>query len=175
MSAIFLGLGSNLDDRLENLRSCLNILSSSREVNILKFSSVYESEPYGNKNQPWFLNMAIEIRTKLEPLSLLKFTQRVEQQIGRRETGFWVPRIIDIDLLSYENRVLMHPLLQIPHPQLHLRQFVLIPLKEIAALFRHPGLNKSIDQLISECQDKSEVAWFKEGTNLLKWSEHENA
>jgi 2-amino-4-hydroxy-6-hydroxymethyldihydropteridine diphosphokinase len=167
MSAIFLGLGSNLGDRLANLKSCLKILANSKAVKINKISSVYESEPYGDKDQPWFLNVVIEIATSLDPMSLLIFTQNVEQQIGRKKTRFWGPRIIDIDILSYENRLLAHPMLQIPHPQLHLRQFVLLPLKEIAARFIHPGLNKTIDQLINECQDKCQVAWFTEGTNLF--------
>jgi 2-amino-4-hydroxy-6-hydroxymethyldihydropteridine diphosphokinase len=167
MSAIFLGLGSNLGDRLANLKSCLKILANSKEVKINKISSVYESEPYGDKDQPWFLNVVIEIATGLNPISLLNFTQNVEQQVGRKKTRFWGPRIIDIDILSYEKSILMHPMLQIPHPQLHLRQFVLLPLKEIAARFIHPGLNKTIDQLINECQDRSQIAWFTNGTNLL--------
>jgi 2-amino-4-hydroxy-6-hydroxymethyldihydropteridine diphosphokinase len=171
MSAIFLGLGSNLGDRLVNLASCLTILAHSAEVKINKISSVYESEPYGDKHQPWYLNMVIEIATNLDPLSLLQFTQQVEQQIGRKKTRFWGPRIIDVDILSYKNRIVKQPMLQIPHPQLHLRQFVLLPLKEIAARFKHPGLNKNIDQLISECQDNSQVAWFKDGKKIIKMVE----
>lgn len=173
MSAIFLGLGSNLGDRLVNLKSCLAILAQSAEIKIKKLSSVYESDPYGDKHQPRFLNMVIEIATNRDPLSLLKFTQQVEQQIGRKKTRFWGPRIIDVDILTYKNRIVKHPMLQIPHPQLHLRQFVLLPLKEIATRFTHPGTGKNIDQLISECQDTSQVDWFKEGKNLLKWSDNE--
>lgn len=175
MSAIFLGLGSNLGDRLANLESCLAILAQSAEVKLDNISSVYESEPWGDKHQPWFLNMVIEIATKLAPLSLLMFTQQVEQQIGRKKSNFWGPRVIDVDILSYKNRIVKHPLLQIPHPQLHLRRFVLLPLKEIAARFMHSGSNKKIDQLVSECQDTSEVAWFQDGKNLLKWSNNENS
>ena len=173
MSAIFLGLGSNLGDRLMNLKRCHAIITQSEVVKIDKISSVYESEPVGYLNQPWFLNMVIEIYTMLDPLSLLEFTQKVEQQIGRKTSRIWGPRIIDIDILSYKNRIVKHTMLQIPHTQLHLRRFVLIPLKEIAERFKHPGLNKNIDQLISECQDTSQVVWFKEGKKIFKWSNNE--
>lgn len=168
MSEIFLGLGSNLGDRRANLENGLQRLTNSPEIQIKKISSVYETEPYGAKDQPWFLNIVIEIGTGLSPLALLEVTQHIERQVGRGKTHFWGPRIIDIDILSYEDRIVMHPELQIPHPQLHVRQFVLIPLKEIAARFVHPGLKKTIDQIISECQDKSQVIWLQKGTNLLK-------
>lgn len=168
MTGIYLGLGSNHGDRQMNLARCLRILSLSREIQLIKISSVYESEPYGFANQPWFLNMAIEIGTNLQPLQLLEFTQQIERQIGRKKTHHWGPRTIDIDILSYDNIIFKHPMLNIPHRQLHLRQFVLLPLREIAAGFVHPKLEKNIDQLLKDCRDQVVVNWFMDGNELLK-------
>lgn len=167
MTGIYLGLGSNLGNRLVNLACCLKTLNLSNEIHLTKNSSIYESEPFGFSNQPWFLNMAIEIDTKLEPLQLLQFTQQLEKKVGRVRTHRWGPRTIDIDILSYHNIVFKHPVLNIPHQQLHLRKFVLIPLKEIATCFFHSELKKNINELLNECQDKIAVNWFMDGNELL--------
>jgi len=169
MTGIYLGLGSNLGDRLMNLARCLKTLYLSRKIQLIKISSVYESEPFGFSDQPWFLNMVIEIETNLEPLQLLESIQQIEQQIGRKKNYYWGPRTIDIDILCYHNIIFNHPMLNIPHRQLHLRQFVLLPLKEIAARFVHPVFKKSIDQLLQDCQDKVVVNWFMDGTQLLNY------
>jgi len=163
-----LSLGSNLEDRLKNLARAIRGLAANH-IEVIKISSVYESEPYGVRNQPWFLNMVIQIDTKLTPLQLFQRTQQVEKQVGRKKTFHWGPRIIDIDILSYYNLILRHPMLDIPHRQLHLRQFVLIPLKEIAASFVHPKFDKTIDQLINECEDNALVNWFMDGTKILTY------
>ncbi len=168
MTGIYLGLGSNLGDRTANLAHCLSFLNSSGTIQLSKISSVYESEPYGLKSQPWFLNMVIEIDTHLEPLLLLQHTEAVEKRMKRVKTGDWGPRIIDIDILSYHNIILKHPMLNIPHRQLHLRRFVLLPLKEIAASFIHPGLKENVNQLLKDCQDKGVVNWFMDGNELIK-------
>lgn len=167
MSGIYLGLGSNLGNRLVNLVCCLKTLNLSSEIHLLKNSSIYESEPYGFSDQPWFLNIVVEIDTKLKPLELLQFTQQLEKKVGRFKTYRWGPRTIDIDILSYHNVVFKHQVLKIPHQQLHLRKFVLIPLKEIAACFVHSDLKKNIDELLNECQDKIVVNWFMDGNELL--------
>lgn len=169
MTGIYLGLGSNLGDRMRNLARCLKTLHLGNEIQLAKVSSVYESEPSGYYDQPWFLNMAIEIKTKLEPLQLLKLIQQIEKRIGRKKTHHWGPRIIDIDILIYNNLILDHPMLNIPHRQLHLRQFVLLPLEEIAASFVHPMFNKNINQLLKECQQKAIVNWLMDGNILLKY------
>lgn len=171
MIGIFLGLGTNLGDRLKNLARCLKVLSLSSEIRLTTISSIYESEPYGISDQPLFLNMAVEIETRLEPFKLLELIQKIERQIGRKNIYRWGPRKIDIDILTYHNVILMHPMLCIPHRQLHLRQFVLLPLKEIAACFVHPKLNKNIDQLLEDCQDRSLIHWFMDGKKLLIDSE----
>jgi len=170
MKGIFLGLGTNLGSRVEHLACCLKRLSCQSEVLVTRISSVYESEPFGEPNQPWFLNMAVEITTDLAPFELLTFTQQVEKEIGRKETYHWGPRIIDIDILSYHEMVFRQPMLQIPHRQLHLRRFVLLPLKEIATGFVHPEIKKNIDHLLTDCQDKTQVIWFMNGTELIKRS-----
>lgn len=164
-----MGLGSNQGDRLMNLASSLKKILLSNEIQLINLSSVYETEPYGFSKQPWFLNMVVEIATNLNPLFLLKRIKNIEQQIGRKKTHHWGPRQIDIDILSYPNMVFKHPMLNIPHRQLHLRQFVLIPLKEIAACFVHPESKKNINQLLNECQDQAMVSWFMEGNEFLNY------
>ncbi len=166
MSEIYLGLGSNLGDRLMNLARCLKELKKNNEIQVTKISSVYESEPYGFLDQPWFLNMAVKIATNLEPLGLLKLTQQIEKQLGGKKTQRWGPRTIDVDLLSYNNLIFKHQMLKLPHQQLHLRKFVLLPLKEIAANFIHPGFKLTIDQMLMNCQDKGKINWFIDGNEL---------
>lgn len=171
MVEAYLGLGSNLGNRLMNLARSLNKLKLTDAVHIKKISSVYESEPYGFLDQPYFLNMVLAIETKLEPLSLLNLTQAIEKQLGRKITERWGPRIIDIDILNYNNLIFSHPKLNLPHQQLHLRQFVLLPLKEIAANFVHPKLKKTIDQMLIECQGKFEINCLMNGKELINYSE----
>lgn len=171
MNGIYLGLGSNLGDRLMNLTRCLKELKLNRAIQLIKLSSVFESEPYGFANQPWFLNMAVEIDTNKAPLQLLELTQQIETQLGRKKAQRWGPRTIDIDLLSYKDLIFKHPMLNLPHRQLHLRQFVLQPLKEIASCFVHPEFKKNIDQLLNNCQDKVKVNWFMNANELLTYLE----
>ncbi len=157
MTGIYLGLGSNIGNREQNLVGCIELLNNTGEIRVFQSSSVYESEPVGYKSQPNFLNMVVEIDTELSPLALLKRTQHIEKQIGRKKTFVWGPRVIDIDILNYVNLVLEHPNLVLPHQQLHLRRFVMIPLKEVAEGYFHPKLNKPIDELLNECQDQNQV------------------
>lgn len=168
MTGIYMGLGSNQGDRLMNLACGLKKLLSNK-IQVIKFSSVYETEPYGFSRQSWFLNMVVEIKTALEPLALFRLIQQIENQIGRKKTHHWGPRTIDIDILSYNEIIFKHPMLNIPHRQLHLRQFVLLPLKEIAASFVHPEFKKSINQLLNECQDQAIVNWYMEGNEFLNY------
>lgn len=167
MSGIYLSLGTNLDNREENLKCCLRLISSHASLRMEGISSIYESEPVGFVDQPWFLNMVIRISTTLTPLQLLKLIQRLEVQVGRKKTFHWGPRIIDIDIIDYFNKIINHPKLKLPHRQLHARQFVLIPLKEIADRFFHPELKKDIDQLLEECPDNSLIKWYMNGNQLL--------
>ena len=167
MMGIYLGLGTNQNNREVNLSRCVNQLSDNGDIKVVGFSSVYETEPYGYPDQPRFLNMVVEIKTQLTPLKLLSLMQNIEKKLGRKKTFRWGPRVIDIDILSYRNRVINHPDLTVPHKQMHLRKFVLIPLKEVAGNFIHSESQKNINQLLSECRDKSQVTLIMNGNSLF--------
>jgi len=168
MVGIYLGLGTNLGDRLSNLNQCLGELKSHCGLQLIEISSIYETEPYGIADQPYFYNLVVEIDTHLDPFRLLKTIQQLEKKIGRFETYRWGPRVIDIDILSYHNIIIEHTELIIPHKQLHLRRFVLIPLREIAGQFLHPKLKKTIEQMLIECQDSGQIKLVIQREKILK-------
>jgi len=130
MSRMFLSLGTNLGDRKANLKRALALLS--KKVSVVKRSSVYETEPVGYQDQPWFLNMVVQGETGLPPDELLTFTQGIERQLKRVKTIVNGPRIIDLDILLYEDTHLETERLTIPHPRMLERAFVMVPLFEIA-------------------------------------------
>ncbi len=144
---VYLALGTNLGDRPANLRAALKALLS--EVKVITESKVYETPPWGYENQPAFLNMAVKCETNLEPESLLKRLKQHEVQLGREQSFRWGPRLIDIDILFYDNIILKSESLTIPHPRLHERAFVLVPLAEISPDFIHPVLKKTINELLA--------------------------
>lgn len=149
MAVVHIGIGSNLGDRKENCLNALNFLSA-RGVVIKRKSSLYETEPWGIKDQPKFLNMAIEGETVLEPLQLMRTLKSIEAEMGRKEAHRWGPRVIDLDILLYEDMVTECPELTIPHPLMHEREFVLRPLAEIAPEKVHPVLRKTVRELLAE-------------------------
>lgn len=149
--AIYLGLGSNLGDRSENLRQALENFS------VLQRSPFYETEPVDFLEQPWFLNAVINIETNLDPNDLLAFCLGVEKRLGRVREVPKGPRVIDIDILFYDDVVLETPSLILPHPQVPYRRFVLEPMNEIAPNFVHPVLKKTISKLLLDCKDVSIV------------------
>lgn len=146
MSRIFLGIGTNLGDKENNLKHALCLLSE--KVKILKRSSYYETEPVGYKDQPWFLNMVIEGETDLSPESLLIFIKGIESEMKRVKTIVNGPRIIDVDILLYEDKIIQTENLAIPHPRMLLRAFVMVPLFEIAPDIVISGRN--IKEIMSE-------------------------
>lgn len=155
MATVFLSLGSNLGDRLENVKKALRLLES--HVDVRRVSSVYETEPWGYKDQPWFLNAVCRAETDLAPAELLDFVKQVEQQLGRQPTVRYGPRRIDIDILFYEDQIIRRPDLQIPHPRIPERAFVLVPLTEIAPGLVHPVSRKTMRTLLRELEDADNV------------------
>ena len=148
MADAFLGIGSNIRDKEENIKKAIGLVREKYKV--LKSSSLYETEPVGYKEQDWFLNCAVEIETKLTPLELLDFLKSVEKKLGRANTIKNGPRTIDLDILFYDGLIINEKNLTIPHPRLHERLFVLEPLKEIAPELVHPVLKKSIEEIYKE-------------------------
>jgi len=135
---IYLGLGSNLGDRLANLGRAVRELEE-RGVSVLRSSRVYETDPVGGPPQPEFLNAVLEVRTELEPRELLKVCLEVESETGRVRGERWGPRVIDLDLLTYGGIEMDEPELTLPHPRMHERAFVLVPLLELDADPPLPG------------------------------------
>ena len=157
MSRIFIGLGSNLGDRAKYLRRALSELENLHQTTIKKYSSVYETEPVGVKDQPKFLNMVAELDSKLRPDDLVREMKEIEHRVGRTFHEHWGSREIDLDLLYYGGEMLNETALQVPHPEISNRRFVLLPLKEIAAEFQDPLRHLSIEELLQRCSDTSIV------------------
>ena len=149
----YLGLGTNLGQRSENLAKALDVLSSDPGLHVERCSRVYETEPWGVADQPPFLNMVAGVTTSLDPESLLALCKEVEQQLGRQPGIRWGPRPIDVDILLYGDSVVQLPHLEIPHPRLHIRAFALVPLAELAPGAVHPGLGKTIGELAATVDD----------------------
>lgn len=150
--AVYLGLGSNLGDRLAALTDALDLLDAAPGLTLTAVSSVYETAPWGVVEQPAFLNLAAGLATTLAPVDLLAVCQGVERRVGRTPTYRWGPRVIDIDILLYGDAVVSRdkPDLQIPHPRLRERAFVLAPLGEIAADVKAPPDGATVGELLAE-------------------------
>ena len=152
MSFIHLALGTNLGDRMQNLRRAVAALPP--DVRVTALSSVYETPPWGYTDQPAFLNMALEGKTELDPLALLAFLKKLETELGREKTFRNGPRLIDMDILLYDDLVFDQNDLIIPHPRLHERAFVLVPLNDIAPDLIHLVLKRTVRDLLKEVDTK---------------------
>lgn len=146
---VYLALGSNLGDRRENLRQA--VASLSPQMAVRAKSHIYETPPWGYEDQPMFLNQAVKAQTYLDPEPLIKHIKRLETALGHRESFRNGPRAIDIDILFYDDLVLDTPVLTVPHPRLHERGFVLLPLMDIAPDLVHPVTQKSIREMAASC------------------------
>ena len=157
MVHVFIGLGSNLGDRAYYLHQALVEIANSRKISIKKYSSVYETEPVGKKEQPQFLNMVAELESTLLPQDLLRRLKEIENTLGRTHGEHWGPREIDLDILYYGSEVFNGEKLQLPHPEIANRRFVLVPMKEIAGEFLDPKQRLSIKELLRRCSDTRTV------------------
>jgi 2-amino-4-hydroxy-6-hydroxymethyldihydropteridine diphosphokinase len=164
LATAYLGLGSNLGDRGGNLRQALTLLSL--KVNLEDVSSVYETEPEGYKEQPLFLNLVCRITTDLCPEELLHLAKEIETKMGRVPSFPNAPRIMDIDILFYEDKIMETPNLTIPHPRLQDRAFVLIPLAEIAPDLINPRLRQSVAELAKDVKGQQGVWKYRGGLDV---------
>ncbi len=168
MRRVYLSLGSNLGDRIRNIRRALEKLSEVG-VEIRRVSSLYKTEPVDFRSQPWFVNGVAEARTRLAPLELLNALQTVERCLGRPPSRIPKgPRRIDIDILLYENVVARSPALTIPHPRLAERRFVLVPLAELWPRLRHPVTRRTVRQMLNQTADASDVVKLEKIMNSME-------
>ena len=149
MIKAYLALGSNLGDRLSLLRQARGLLAAADGVRVLASSGLYQTVPVGGpEGQNPYLNAVLEVETTLSPEALLQLTQRVEKDLGRERRIRWGARTLDIDILFYGDKISKEPDLELPHPRLHLRRFVLLPLADLAPETLHPVENRSVRQML---------------------------
>lgn len=164
MPNLYLLLGGNLGDRTLYLsQACERI--AAQVGPITQSSSLYETAAWGKTDQPAFLNQVLEVQTTLSPEQVLQTINQIEQDLGRIRHEHWGARVIDIDILFYDELVLQSQRLTIPHPQLHLRRFTLLPLGEIAPHMQHPVLHMQVTQLLQNCSDELPVYLFNSTSN----------
>jgi 2-amino-4-hydroxy-6-hydroxymethyldihydropteridine diphosphokinase len=163
---VYLALGTNLGDRERNLRAALGAMPP--QLRVRKESRIYETPPWGFTEQPPFLNMAAEAETELEPLPLLDHLKALEVRLGRSQTFRYGPRLIDLDILFYDDRIVDTARLSIPHPRLMERAFVLLPLNDIAPELVHPVLGRSVQELLKQVDAQGIHAWGTEGQDASR-------
>lgn len=156
MPTVFLSLGSNIGDREKNLRAGIAALAEAG-VRVTRVSSFYETEPVDLCEQPWFLNCVVQGETEIAALDLLRALRAIESRMGSRKLVPKGPRLIDVDILLYGEQTIDSPELQVPHPRMLQRKFVLVPLSEIAADLRHPSWKGSASALLTKTSDPSAV------------------
>jgi 2-amino-4-hydroxy-6-hydroxymethyldihydropteridine diphosphokinase len=156
LTTVYLSLGSNLGDRAAMLRTAIESLANFG-IDVTKASSFYETEPVDVLDQPWFLNCVVEAKTNWSPQELLDSLRSIESSIGSKKEFAKGPRLLDLDVLLYGNETIDSPELQVPHPRMLQRKFVLAPLAEIAPILKHPSWNGTAAQLFAASHDASKV------------------
>jgi 2-amino-4-hydroxy-6-hydroxymethyldihydropteridine diphosphokinase len=155
MTSAYISMGSNLGDRQANILTATRLLSDNAKILII--SSIYETEPEGYKKQPDFLNCVVNVEVETDAPTLLTKLKNIEERMGREQSFKNAARIIDLDLLFFNQDIIREPDLEVPHPRLLERSFVLVPMVEIAAGFTHPALHKTMTQLLNELKSGSRV------------------
>ena len=169
-STAYIGLGSNVGEKVCQCKKAVTEILNGDHHRLLAKSSLYRTEPLGYTSQDWFVNGVIKIETDLDPYALLRFLRDVETRLGRTKTFRWGPRVIDLDILFFDDREVQTEELQIPHPLLHRRKFVLIPLVEIDRNLIHPVLKKTARQLLEELDEDQVVEKLMELENGIMQS-----
>ncbi len=159
----YIGIGSNLGDKRGNIRRAVEALGADPGNRRVRCSPLYSTEPVGKKDQDWFVNGVVSLETSLGPRELLELLISIEKKMGRVRREKWGPRTIDLDILFYEDQILKEPNLQVPHPRLHERKFVLLPLRDLAPDWIHPELGKTVSRLLSELDTQERVIRLDEG------------
>lgn len=167
MALVYLSLGSNKGDKVSNIHQATSLIANSDNIKLVRATTLYESEPWGVKNQDWFVNIALEVKTNLTPQEFLKKMQTIETNLGRshdENTIKWGPREIDIDIIFWDNEIINDENLKVPHPLAHKRAFVIVPLLELIPDFVHPVIKKSLLDIHSNIDNPEDVFLF--GTRI---------
>ncbi len=153
----YIGIGSNLGDKIANCERAISEILTIDRHRLIARSSLYHTKPIGYTDQDWFVNGVIKIETDLEPFALYRALKAIEQKLGRQKTFEGGPRVIDLDLLFFEDRKIETEELHVPHPRLHERQFVLFPLSEVDPTLIHPVMKKTVEELLREIKEDQGV------------------
>ncbi|MAT39503.1 MAG: 2-amino-4-hydroxy-6-hydroxymethyldihydropteridine diphosphokinase [Ectothiorhodospiraceae bacterium] len=163
---VFIGMGSNVGDRLNYLQQATELMSEQEGVELLKASSVYETEPWGEPDQDEYLNCVLKLQSSLEALELLHQLKSIEKQIGRKERKKWGPREIDLDILFYGDEIISTDELTVPQENMRVRRFILVPLVEIAPDLKHPEFAQTMNDLLAICPDMGRVKLTEHRLNI---------
>ncbi len=156
----YVGIGSNIGDQINNCLKAISMINSTDGCSVVKRSSFYRTEPVGYKDQAWFVNCVILLKTGFSPDKLFFRLQEIEKVMGRKKKIRWGPRLIDLDIIMYDDLVMDNGNLSIPHPLMHKRRFVLVPMNEIAPEVIHPVLNKSIREILDGLSEDGQAVFL---------------
>lgn len=157
----YLAIGSNIEDRFSHIKNAIFLLAKENDIEVVNTSSIYETEPVGYENQDSFLNMVIVVKTGLSPQELLKLCLKIEKDLGRKREILWGPRTLDLDILLFNHENIETEELKVPHPRMHQRAFVMIPLLEIDPNIRVPMIEKPMKLWVENLPDKEGVRIWK--------------